>query len=99
MSSSLLSVDIFINIPNGQVKGRQEVSARNVTFYAFQQIPYAKPPTGKLRFKVSSYLKNIYFHIRFSSSTPKRIVQISGNSALIINLAIKWQIEIKSNMK
>ncbi|KAJ8937805.1 hypothetical protein NQ314_011711 [Rhamnusium bicolor] len=49
--SEVLSVEIFLNIPNGQIKGRQEVSARNQTFYAFQQIPYGKPPIGKLRFR------------------------------------------------
>nr|WCC58164.1 carboxylesterase [Pharsalia antennata] len=47
--SSSLAEDILVTLPNGQVRGRKEVSARDATFYAFQQIPYAKPPVGKLR--------------------------------------------------
>ncbi|KAJ8919908.1 hypothetical protein NQ315_006437 [Exocentrus adspersus] len=49
--SVTVAEDILVTIPNGQVQGRKEVSARNATFYAFQQIPYAKPPVGKLRFQ------------------------------------------------
>jgi carboxylesterase type B len=39
--------------PNGIILGREEYSQRGsyYTFYAFQQIPYAKPPVGPLRFK------------------------------------------------
>ncbi|KAJ8977382.1 hypothetical protein NQ317_001983 [Molorchus minor] len=44
------SEELVINIKNGKIKGRTEVTYSNVTFYAFQQIPYAKPPVEKLRF-------------------------------------------------
>ncbi|KAJ8940290.1 hypothetical protein NQ318_000112 [Aromia moschata] len=43
--------DVILTIPNGQIRGRKEVTASNVTFYAFQEIPYGKAPVGKLRFK------------------------------------------------
>uniref|UniRef100_A0A6P7F0V5 Carboxylic ester hydrolase n=2 Tax=Diabrotica virgifera virgifera TaxID=50390 RepID=A0A6P7F0V5_DIAVI len=44
--------DVIVTIPNGQLRGRLEYSLRkNVTFYAFQQIPFGKPPVGELRFR------------------------------------------------
>ncbi|XP_057652549.1 juvenile hormone esterase-like [Diorhabda carinulata] len=43
--------EILVTTPNGVVQGRQEYSQRGISFYAFQQIPYAKPPVGNLRFK------------------------------------------------
>uniref|UniRef100_V5I8T2 Carboxylic ester hydrolase n=1 Tax=Anoplophora glabripennis TaxID=217634 RepID=V5I8T2_ANOGL len=43
--------EFLVSLPNGPVRGRKEVSARGATFYAFQQIPFAKPPVGKLRFQ------------------------------------------------
>ncbi|XP_056635865.1 juvenile hormone esterase-like isoform X1 [Diorhabda sublineata] len=46
-----VNADILVNIPNGTILGRQEYSQRGITFYAFQQIPYAKPPIGNLRFQ------------------------------------------------
>lgn len=46
--------DRIIDTKNGQVRGRRETSLRNkVNFYSFRGIPYAKPPLGDLRFKVS----------------------------------------------
>lgn len=44
--------DILVTIPDGTLRGRQEYSLRDIWFYAFQQIPYGKPPTKNLRFKV-----------------------------------------------
>ncbi|KAF2887884.1 hypothetical protein ILUMI_18289, partial [Ignelater luminosus] len=35
----------------GKVKGHSLTSRQNRTFYAFQGIPFAAPPTGRLRFK------------------------------------------------
>lgn len=46
-----------IAINNGIVRGRKAVTERNVTYWAFQGIPYAKPPTGNLRFRVSFVAK------------------------------------------
>lgn len=46
--------DLVIKIENGMIKGRKEQTFdKNVTYLAFQGIPYAKPPLGELRFKVS----------------------------------------------
>ncbi|XP_071522527.1 venom carboxylesterase-6-like isoform X2 [Panulirus ornatus] len=35
----------------GSVSGLREHSTKGVPFYAYRSIPFAKPPTGKLRFK------------------------------------------------
>lgn len=37
----------------GQVRGSKMVSSSGRNFYAFRGIPYAKPPVGELRFRVS----------------------------------------------
>ncbi|KAG5867332.1 hypothetical protein JTB14_023061 [Gonioctena quinquepunctata] len=43
--------DILVTIPQGTLRGRQEYSQRGISFYAFQQIPFAKPPVGEFRFR------------------------------------------------
>ncbi|KAJ8968261.1 hypothetical protein NQ317_005409, partial [Molorchus minor] len=46
-----LADEITVTIPNGQILGRERVSRDNSVYYAFQEIPYASPPVGGLRFK------------------------------------------------
>jgi bile salt-stimulated lipase len=41
-----------VSIDQGKLKGKISTNLRNEDFYSFQGIPYAKPPIGKLRFKV-----------------------------------------------
>lgn len=43
---------VTVNITQGTLVGKVEVSSRQQNYYAFRGIPYAKPPVGKLRFKV-----------------------------------------------
>ncbi|CAH1161896.1 unnamed protein product [Phyllotreta striolata] len=44
--------DILVTTPLGTLRGRKEYSLRkNVSFYSFLEIPFAKPPLGELRFK------------------------------------------------
>ncbi|KAG5877338.1 hypothetical protein JTB14_030709 [Gonioctena quinquepunctata] len=45
------AADILVTTHNGIIRGRQEYSNRGISFYAFQQIPFAKPPVGELRFR------------------------------------------------
>ncbi|CAG9857177.1 unnamed protein product [Phyllotreta striolata] len=40
-----------VTIPNGVIQGRHEYSQRGIKFFAFQQIPFAEPPIGPLRFR------------------------------------------------
>ncbi|RZB40375.1 COesterase domain containing protein, partial [Asbolus verrucosus] len=41
----------LVHLPNGWIRGRQDITVKNVTFYAFEKIPFAAPPVGDLRFK------------------------------------------------
>lgn len=51
------SVVSVVKTKVGSVKGFKTASSFDYEYYSFQGIPYAKPPIGELRFKVSS--KNI----------------------------------------
>lgn len=42
-----------IDTKSGPVKGHKIVSSFDYSYYNFHGIPYAKPPIGELRFKVS----------------------------------------------
>ncbi|XP_060537080.1 acylcarnitine hydrolase-like [Cylas formicarius] len=42
--------DIIVDIPDGKIRGH-EINTSNVSFYAFEGIPFASPPLGKLRFQ------------------------------------------------
>ncbi|RZB40850.1 COesterase domain containing protein, partial [Asbolus verrucosus] len=41
----------FVTLSNGQIRGRVAKTIQNTTYYAFEKIPYASPPIGKLRFQ------------------------------------------------
>ncbi|XP_023310181.1 cholinesterase 1 [Anoplophora glabripennis] len=49
--ASALAQEVTIKIKNGEVKGRKDTTYSQKEFYAFQQIPYAQPPVGSLRFQ------------------------------------------------
>lgn len=51
----------LINVHEGQLKGKQFLSRSGRNFFAFQGIPYAKPPIEQLRFKV--FIKQFYILI------------------------------------
>ncbi|KAJ9585421.1 hypothetical protein L9F63_002783 [Diploptera punctata] len=42
---------VTATVAEGQLRGKVAKTVNGVTYYSFQGIPYAKPPTGKLRFK------------------------------------------------
>lgn len=44
---------VIVDTEYGKVKGVKKISALNSAYSAFLGIPYATPPTGELRFKVS----------------------------------------------
>lgn len=43
-------------IKNGEIRGVYRTSTNGRKYAAFEGVPYAEPPTGKLRFKVSLIL-------------------------------------------
>lgn len=47
--------ELLVAIPTlGQLRGSYLLSQSGRSFRAFRAIPYAKPPTGELRFKVKT---------------------------------------------
>ncbi|XP_049820599.1 venom carboxylesterase-6-like [Aethina tumida] len=43
--------EVFVKLPQGFIRGRVLETFNKAKYYAFQQIPYADPPIGELRFK------------------------------------------------
>ncbi|XP_018568324.1 acetylcholinesterase isoform X2 [Anoplophora glabripennis] len=41
----------LVTLPEGQIKGHELRSPNGKVYYAFQEVPYAAPPVGELRFK------------------------------------------------
>lgn len=50
---------IVVKTTHGPVRGSIATSRKDLKFYSFKGIPYAKPPLGKLRFKV--HYRNIFY--------------------------------------
>lgn len=44
---------VTVSVAQGDLKGRRATTKSGLQYYSFQGIPYAKPPKGSLRFKVS----------------------------------------------
>nr|WCC58172.1 carboxylesterase [Pharsalia antennata] len=51
IASAAESDDPIVELPEGKIRGQVLKSEHNKPYYAFQQIPYASPPVGTLRFK------------------------------------------------
>lgn len=47
----------IVETDNGPIRGVRNFTLLNgMPFYSFRGIPYAKSPTGELRFKVNNYI-------------------------------------------
>lgn len=53
--------DVIVEIEQGKLCGRIAKDANGNDYKSFQGIPYAKPPIGKLRFKVIQSIFNCVF--------------------------------------
>lgn len=50
-----MMVEPIVEISDGKLKGTIRKNYKGEDFYAFLGIPFAKPPVGELRFKVSDH--------------------------------------------
>lgn len=51
-----MNEDLIVTVSEGKLCGKICKDYNGRRFYSFQGIPYAKPPLGKLRFKVRFHL-------------------------------------------
>ena len=53
-------MSLVVRVDQGELQGKQNKSALSgKTYYTFSGIPYAEPPLGELRFKVSCFYLTI----------------------------------------
>lgn len=63
--TTLVSSEVIVETKLGNVRGTVMLSRNGAKFNAFLALPYAKPPIGELRFKVSTYFfQNYTFDVR-----------------------------------
>nr|AEE61545.1 unknown [Dendroctonus ponderosae] len=48
---STCAVDLLVDLPYGTIRGRELATPNNISFRAFQGVPYAAAPVGTLRFQ------------------------------------------------
>lgn len=51
----LVNCELELKITKGRIKGQILKSREGRPYYSYTSIPYAKPPIGRLRFKVNHY--------------------------------------------
>lgn len=45
--------DLIVETRVGKLRGKKETACNGTEYFSFNGIPYAKPPVGELRFRVS----------------------------------------------
>lgn len=85
-------VDTFVTIKNGTLKGKTGNTISQQTMYVYQNIPYAKPPIGQLRFAApephDGWGDEIRDATRFPPSCPQHspAIQASSEDCLYLNV-------------
>ena len=51
-----MSKSVVVRVTQGDLRGRRIITKSGLQYYSFQGIPYAAPPVGNLRFKVSIFI-------------------------------------------
>lgn len=74
----------IVSVHQGQLKGKHYVSRSGRNYFAFQGIPYAKPPVGNLRFKVFTINVTAVVHTAFRKS-------VDGNLTACKKLQINYR--------
>lgn len=63
----------IVETKSGSILGTVLTSRKGVDFYAFRKIPYAEPPIGELRFKVSLRTKRVVISLKLLSDSASNI--------------------------
>jgi len=50
---SSMSDTVTVHVAQGYLRGKETTAKSGFKYYSFKGIPYAKPPVGPYRFKVS----------------------------------------------
>jgi hypothetical protein len=58
---------VIVRVAQGSLRGKKVKTEAGATYYSFHAIPYAKPPVGPLRFKVSLIFLDIKATYRWIS--------------------------------
>jgi hypothetical protein len=69
------SIDPVVTTRQGNMRGVTMTSRNGRTFYAFLGIPYAAPPVGALRFKVSLLQRTSHLIMGYSSADETTILK------------------------
>jgi Carboxylesterase type B len=93
----------LVHIENGAVSGTYKLSTGGNRFLSFEGIPYARPPVGKYRFRVSDFrimtFKVVYFFTIVSRLQEKYKhkwpVAASGDVQSVIFLVEKYHNKIQ----
>lgn len=94
----------IINTNNGLVRGRRSVTVlKNISYYSFKGIPYAKPPIDELRFKVIAQIDSmnqpnfLYIDISFNWYELQKICKYSVDLVCFCERHLNQQ--IRGNQK
>jgi Carboxylesterase type B len=55
-----MSDTVTVTVAQGVLKGKKVKCYNGDNYFSFQGIPYAKPPTESLRFKVSKHAESMF---------------------------------------
>jgi hypothetical protein len=91
---------VVVTTKQGKLKGKKVMTANGVAYYSFKGIPYAKPPIGALRFKVSSILHEL--HKKFKITPPEKkfheFLQVKSSWPCSENLPFNFPNSIQSSL-
>lgn len=86
-------MSVQIDVVQGTLEGKL-CSYKGKPYYSFEGIPYAKPPTGKLRFRVSVNLSLLLINILLISAINKKYYKRNNPQRFNVSYTTK-KLELK----
>jgi carboxylesterase type B len=77
-----MSETVVVRVTQGDLRGRKIITKSGLQYYSFQGIPYAAPPVGNLRFKVSIFIQcnnenQLFVNLQLHSYTSTVYVMVA----------------------